>query len=60
MKMQEIREIAMKWEIPYRVGLSKEFLIREIQKREGNTPCFRANAECPGTGCLWMEDCINS
>ncbi|HLA04784.1 MAG TPA: hypothetical protein VJZ16_02260 [Syntrophales bacterium] len=41
MKMQEIREIAKKWGIPFKVGLSKEKLIREIQIREGYQPSIK-------------------
>ncbi len=60
MRMQEVREIARKWEIPFRIGLTKEYLIHEIQKREGYEPCFRSKSDCSETGCLWMEDCIGT
>ena len=58
MKMQEIIVIAKKWGIPYKVGLSKEYLIREIQKKEGYAPCFRRENVCEEKECLWMDDCI--
>ncbi len=58
MKMQEIREIAKKWGIAFKVGLSKQDLIRAIQVREGFTPCFRRETVCDEKGCLWMDDCI--
>ncbi len=58
MKMKEIIVIAKKWGIPYKVGLSKQDLIREIQNKEGNTPCFRRESVCEEEACLWMADCI--
>jgi hypothetical protein len=56
--MQEVKEIAKKWGIPFKIGMTKEYLIRAIQSREGNTPCFRTKSGCSETGCLWMGDCI--
>jgi hypothetical protein len=39
-------------------NLSKEELIRAIQTKEGNFPCFgTADGKCDQTGCLWMTDC---
>lgn len=58
MKMQEIIKIAKKWGIPYKVGLSKEELIRAIQKKEGYTACFRREDFCEEKECLWKDDCI--
>jgi len=58
MKMQEIREIAKKWHVPYKVGLSKADLIWAIQIKEGYTACFRRDASCDGQDCLWQDDCI--
>ncbi len=58
MKMREVIEIAGKWGIPYKIGVSKEKLIRAIQVREGYQPCFRRQATCDEKGCLWMEDCL--
>lgn len=57
MKMQEIIAIGKRWDIPYRVGLSKTDLIRAIQKKEGYTPCFRREESCEQKECLWMADC---
>ncbi len=59
MKMQQVVEIGKKWNIPYRVGLSKQELIREIQMREGYTPCFRRESVCEEKECLWKEDCLS-
>jgi hypothetical protein len=58
MKMQEIIEIAKRWGIPFKVGLSKADLIWSIQKKEGYTACFRRDDGCKGHECLWKDDCI--
>jgi len=57
MKIQEIRKIAKYWGIDTRVGRSKQELIRDIQVREGNEPCFQTKTEC-GNDCLWKGDCV--
>jgi len=59
MKIQEIRKIAKKWGIDTSVRRSKKDLIRDIQTREGNTPCFRTKKECEND-CLWKEDCLKA
>ena len=46
MKMQEVIKIAQKWNIYYRVGLTKRDLIRAIQEREGYTTCFQREEVC--------------
>ena len=56
MKMQEIIAIAKKWGIPYKVGLSKEDLIRAIQQKEGYTACYRRDDFCEEKDCLCMDD----
>lgn len=58
MKMQEIIAIAKSWSVPYKIGLSKQDLIREIQKKEGYTPCFRRESVCEEKECLWKNDCV--
>jgi hypothetical protein len=60
MKMHEVIEIAKQRNIPYKVGLSKERLIRTIQTNEGNQPCFHSKSACDEKGCLWMADCIST
>jgi len=60
MKMQDIKRIAKKWGITYRVGQSKTDLIRAIQKKEGYTPCFRREEFCEQKECLWMDDCMSA
>jgi hypothetical protein len=58
MKMQDIREIARQWNINVRIGRSKQEVIREIQIREGFSPCFRTKEACDND-CLWKSDCLN-
>lgn len=58
MKMQELREIARKWDVNARVGRSKQDIIRDIQIKEGNSPCYKTNKECAEPGCLWKSDCL--
>lgn len=58
MKIQEIKEIAQKMEIPVK-KMTKTELIRAIQKKEQNTPCFdtRTSLTCGQDNCLWRADC---
>jgi hypothetical protein len=58
-KMHEVINRAKQWDVPYRIGLSKEQLIRAIQVKEGYEPCFRQKKTvCDEKECLWMADCI--
>jgi len=57
MKMQQVREIARKWGVDIRVGRSKQDIIRDIQIREGYSPCYRTKVAC-GQDCLWKPDCL--
>ena len=58
MKLQEIKEIAQRLEIPVR-KMTKAELVRAIQKKEQNTECFETGAagECGQDKCLWVDDC---
>jgi hypothetical protein len=58
MKVQEIKEIAQKLEVPAR-KMTKAELVRAIQNKEGNEQCFdTGNAlKCGQQDCLWREDC---
>lgn len=58
MKVQEIKEIAQRMEIPCG-KLKKGELIRLIQSTEGNIACFDSgqSTRCGQQGCLWAEDC---
>jgi len=58
MKLQEIREIAQRLEIPVR-KMTKAELIRAIQQKEKNDQCFGTGmaSECGQNQCLWRADC---
>jgi predicted metal-binding protein len=58
MKNSEIKEkaraLGINWD-----KMKKTELIRAIQEKEGNTPCFgTSNGNCPYTDCCFMEDCL--
>jgi hypothetical protein len=39
--------------------MNKTELIRSIQIKEGNTPCFKtADTSCDQADCLWKSDCL--
>ena len=59
MKMQEIRQIAVYWGVDTKIGRSKKDIIRDIQVKEGNTPCFGTKEACENE-CLWKVDCLCS
>ncbi|MCX5841978.1 MAG: SAP domain-containing protein [Deltaproteobacteria bacterium] len=59
MKMLEIREIAKQGGVNARIGRSKQDIIRDIQIREGYSPCFRTKEECE-SDCLWKSDCLKN
>jgi hypothetical protein len=59
MKMQEIREIAKKLGVNIKVGRSKNDIIRDIQVKEGYSPCYRTKDACEND-CLWKSDCLSS
>ncbi len=60
MKMVEIKEKAKK------MGLkpgkrNKTNLIRTIQEKEGNFPCYEtANNYCDQSACSWRNDCLQT
>ncbi|MEI7671156.1 MAG: SAP domain-containing protein [Syntrophales bacterium] len=58
MKMQEIRVIAKKMGVNIKVGRSKNEIIRDIQIKEGNSPCYGTKDECE-YNCLWKPDCLS-
>ncbi|MFH1081170.1 MAG: SAP domain-containing protein [Pseudomonadota bacterium] len=59
MKIQQIREIARPWGVDVRIGRSKQDIIRDIQIREGYSPCFGTKEICD-YDCLWKTDCLNN
>jgi hypothetical protein len=57
MRMNIIREMAQKMSIDFE-SMDKKELIRNIQEKEGNTPCFKTDrAPCRQYDCSWRIDC---
>jgi hypothetical protein len=59
MNIQEIRKIAKPWGVDARVGRSKLDMIRDIQIREGYSPCYATKEACE-YDCMWKADCLKS
>ena len=57
MKMQDVRKIAETWGVDASVTRSKGDIIRDIQIREGYSPCFESKKACDSI-CLWKADCL--
>lgn len=57
MKMDEIRKIAVTWGVNVKAGRSKWDIIRDIQVKEGFSPCFGTAETCENE-CLWKSDCL--
>ena len=58
-KLDAVKKIAVDYGI--KPGkMRKAELIRAIQQKEGNNPCYATNSAstCDQTGCCWREDCI--
>ena len=61
MEMAVVREKAKTMGIKKVVGVKKLDLIREVQKREGNFPCFStATGYCDQWSCCFREDCLGN
>ncbi|MCX5855509.1 MAG: SAP domain-containing protein [Deltaproteobacteria bacterium] len=60
MKLQEIRKIAEAWGVDARKGRIKQDIIRDIQKAEGYSPCFRTKDTCDENDCLWKKECTSN
>lgn len=58
MKIRQVREIARPWGVDVRIGRSKQDIIRDIQLREGYSPCFKTRDHCD-YDCLWKTDCLD-
>lgn len=57
MLVKEIRKKAKEMGINA-TKMIKTDLIRAIQIKEGNNPCFMTGiVDCPHTGCCWWGDC---
>jgi hypothetical protein len=59
MKMQEIRKIAVYWGVDTKIGRFKKDIIKDIQIKEGNSPCFGTKETCENH-CMWKADCLSS
>jgi len=57
MKMDKIRKIAATWGVNVKSGRPKQDIIRDIQVKEGFSPCFGTKVVCE-KDCLWKSDCI--
>lgn len=60
MNVQEVREIAKGMGVS--PGKMKKMeLIRSIQVKEGNSPCFQTDAHnCDQADCRWRNDCLTT
>jgi hypothetical protein len=57
MTVKEIKKIAKEMGING-AKMLKADLIRAIQGKEGNTPCYQTGVvACGQTGCCWFGDC---
>lgn len=57
MQMKNIREMAKTVNVVSE-NMEKDELIRAIQEKEGNIPCFRTGRlSCQQYDCLWRTDC---
>ena len=61
MNIIEVKKIAKRMGIKSGIGARKADLIKQIQKTEGNFPCFgTAVGHCDQIDCLWRDDCLGS
>lgn len=57
MNINKVRGIAKKMSIDPG-SMNKKDLIRFIQEKEGNTPCFKTDPpSCDQYDCCWRSDC---
>jgi hypothetical protein len=55
--MNKIKAIAKKMALDSG-SMDKKTLIRAIQQKEGNTPCFKTDLPfCDQYDCCWRDDC---
>lgn len=60
MKMQEIRQKAKEFHLSS-FGKTKEDLIREVQRAEGNFACFKTALNyCDQWTCCFRDDCLGN
>lgn len=59
MNMNEVKSMAKDLGITKTVGVKKADLIRTIQEKEGNFPCFSTATDfCDQLNCSFREDCL--
>jgi hypothetical protein len=61
MKMDEVRSRARQLDVKVSRRTKKD-IIRSIQVREGNSPCYqsRDTTSCDQRDCCWRDDCLPS
>ncbi len=57
MTLNQIRDKARSLGVKNYSRLRKAELIRAIQEKEGNSPCYEAIPGCQQNDCLWQPDC---
>jgi hypothetical protein len=59
MTVQEVKAVAKTRGMKFG-NMTKEKIIRAIQRDEGNTDCFAKSKakECGQENCLWRQDCL--
>jgi hypothetical protein len=57
MTLTQIRDKARSLGVKNYSRLRKTELIRAIQEKEGNSPCYQTFSDCRQHDCLWMPDC---
>ncbi len=57
MILKDIRAKAQDLEVKNYSRLRKIDLIRAIQEKEGNVPCYQNVFDCWQFDCLWRPDC---
>jgi hypothetical protein len=55
--MKQIREKARLLGVKNYSRLRKADLIRAIQAKEGNSPCYQAGSDCQEQDCWWKPGC---
>ncbi len=59
MILKDIRAKARGLAVKNYSKLGKSDLIRAIQEKEGNAPCYQTIFDCRQLDCLWRVDCQN-
>lgn len=57
MILKDIRAKARDLGVKNYSRLKKDDLIRAVQEKEGNSPCYQNIADCWEFDCLWRPDC---